>query len=168
MNVMREPYIGRVVLSAGATGPDLFKAQKLLELMSGMKAQIIKAGPKRRIPELGVKPGLELGTRVTLRGEKAIFLLKKLLGAVDNTLYEDQVSENHFSFGIKEYIDIPDMEYVRDIGIRGFNVTVVFERAGLRVKNKKIKSGRIPKRQHVTKDEIISYMEENFKTEFRT
>ena len=167
MNVMRKPFISKVVLSAGATGNDLVKAQKLLEILTKHKAQIIKAGPKRRIPELGVKPGLELGTRVTLRGDEAISLLKRLLGAVENTVSRKSLADNHFSFGIEEYIDIPDMEYARDIGIRGFNATVVFERPGRRIIYKKIKRGSLPSKQHVAQDEISKYMEDNFKTKVR-
>ncbi|MCH7568255.1 MAG: 50S ribosomal protein L5 [Nanoarchaeota archaeon] len=166
MNVMRTPKISKVVLSAGATGDNLEKSRKLLALISGMNPQIVKAGPRRRIPAFGVRPGLPLGTRVTLGGKKSIALLRKLLGAIDNTLRKNQINDNHFSFGIKEYIEIPGAEYVREIGIRGFNVTVVFERAGLRVKKKKIKSGHIPKKQHVSKEEIIKFMEEKFKTVF--
>ena len=166
MNVMRKPEIYRVVLSAGATGPELLKAQKLLNVLSGRNAHIIRAGPKRRIPELGVKPDMELGTRVTLRGKDALNLLKRLLGAIDNIVSRSSVQENHFSFGIPEYIEIPDMEYIRDIGIRGFNVTVVFERPGVRVKRRKIKSSKLPKRQHVAPGEIIQYMEDTFKTKF--
>lgn len=164
MNIMQKPYISKIVLSAGATGPDLIKAKKLLELLSKRHAQIIKAGPKRRIPELGVKPGLELGTRVTLRGEAALQLLRRCLSAIDNTIKRKQIASNHFSFGIEEYIDIPDMEYVRDIGIRGFNVTVVFERPGRRVSFKKIKRGTLPVRHHVKAEEIAQFMEDSFKT----
>ena len=166
MNSMRRPFIAKVILSAGATGNDLVKAQKLLEIIAKRKAQIIKAGAKQRIPELGVKPGLELGTRITLRGREAMVLLNKLLGAVENKLSRSSIAENHFSFGIEEYIDIPDMEYVREIGIRGFNVTVVFERHGLRVKHKKIKRGRIPARQRIKPEEVIQVMEDTFKTKF--
>ena len=166
MNLIRKPFISKVVLSAGATESNLLKAQKLLEMLTERKAQIIKAGPRRRIPELGVKPGLELGTSVTLRRKEAITILRRLLGAIDNKLTKKQVSSNHFSFGIHEYIDIPDMEYVRDIGVRGFNVTVDFERKGVRVKKKKIKQGKLPSRQHVRPEEIINYMEEHFKTKF--
>lgn len=166
MNVMTKPKIVRVILSAGATGQDLVKAKKLLETVAKKNAHIIKAGPKRRIPELGVKPHLELGTRITLRGQDALMVLRRLLGAIDNTVRKRNVATNHFSFGIKEYIDIPDMEYMRDIGIRGFNATVVFERAGVRVKHKKIKRGRLPAKQHVSSEEIIKYMEESFKTKF--
>lgn len=166
MNVMRKPFISKVVLSAGATGQDLVKAQKLLEILTKRKAQIIKSGPKRRIPELGVKPNMELGTRVTVRGNEGLELLKRLLGAIDNTLSTKSLASNHFSFGIEEYIDIPDMEYVRDIGIRGFNVTVVLERPGLRVKHKKIKRGVLPQRQNIPASEVMHVMEETFKTKF--
>jgi large subunit ribosomal protein L5 len=165
-NPMRKIRIEKVLLSAGAKDKDLEKAKKLLEIISGMKAQLIKAGPKRRIPAFGVKPGLEIGTRVTLRGEKAKKLLKNVLVAVNNNIAESQVSDNHFSFGIREYIEIPEIEYQRDIGIRGLNITVVFTRPGTRVKIKKIKSGKLPKKQHISQEEIISYMEENFQTEF--
>nr|AJS12190.1 50S ribosomal protein L5P [uncultured archaeon] len=164
-NPMHSFHIEKVLLSSGATGDALLKAKKLLEMLSGSKAQIIAS--KKRIPDFGVRPGLEVGTKVTLRGEKAISLLRRLLGAIDNKLSKKQVSDNHFSFGIKEYIEIPGTEYQREIGIRGLNITVVFARLGIRVKVKKIKRGTIPKRQNVSKLEIINFMQETFKTEFK-
>ena len=160
---MRKVKIEKILLSASEKDKELEKSRKLLEMLSGMKAQIIAS--KKRIPDFGVRPGLEVGTRVTIRGEKAIELLKKFLGAIENTIKEKQISSNHFSFGIPEYIEIPGTEYQRDIGIRGLNVTVVFSRAGLRIKNKKIKSGNLPKKQHVSEKEIMEYMKENFGTE---
>lgn len=164
-NPMHSFRIEKVLLSSGATDDALLKAKKLLEMLSESKAQIVAS--KKRIPDFGVRPGLEVGTRVTLRGEKARSLLKRLLGAIDNKLNKKQVSDNHFSFGIKEYIEIPGTEYQRDIGIRGLNVTVVFARLGIRVKVKKIKRGTIPKRQSVSKSEIINFMQDTFKTEFK-
>lgn len=163
-NPSRKIKIEKIVLSCGATDKELEKAKKLLELLSGMKAQVLIS--RKRIPNFEVRPGLEVGTRVTLRGEKALQLLKRLLGALNNSLFISQVSENHFSFGIKEYIEIPGAEYKRDIGIRGLNVTVDFVRHGVRVKRKKIKAGKLPKKQHVAKEEIIKFMEDNFQTKF--
>ncbi len=163
-NPMRKIKIEKVLVSCGATGADLEKAKKLLQLLTEMKPQVIAS--TKRIPNFDVRPGLEVGTRVTLRGEKALASLKKFLGALNNTLYESQVSENHFSFGIEEYIEIPGTEYQRDIGIRGLNVTVVFIRPGIRIKRKKIKSSKVAKKQNVSPEEIINYMEDNFQTEF--
>lgn len=164
-NIMTKIKLEKVVLSCGAIGPNLEKSKKLLELISKRKAQIVKAGPKRRIPAFNVKPNMELGTMVTLRNKEAEELLKRLLGAIDNYLDEAQIAENGFSFGIAEYIEIPEIEYQREIGIRGLNVTVTFIRPGVRVKRKKIKKGKIPRKHIVTPKEIIKYMEDNFGTE---
>jgi large subunit ribosomal protein L5 len=161
-NPMRRIQIEKVLLSGSGKDKNLEKSAKLLNILSGMKTQIIKT--QKRIPDFSVRPGLEVGARVTLRRDKAIAQLRRLLGAIDNTLKSKQISPNHFSFGIKEYIDIPEVEFNRDIGVMGLNVTVVFVRTGIRVKRKKIKSGKFPLRQNVTKEEIINYMKENFKT----
>lgn len=164
-NPMRNPFIEKVLLSAGGTADNLEKAKKLLEFLSGKKAQIIAS--HKRIPDFGVRPGLEVGTRVTLRGKPAIEMLKRLLGGIENNLLKKQISQNHFSFGVHEYIEIPGTEYQRDIGIRGLNVTVVFARKGLRTERKKRAAGKIPKKQYISKEEIMKFMEENFKTNFK-
>jgi large subunit ribosomal protein L5 len=164
-NIMRKVKMEKVVLSCGATGPDLEKSQKLLEMLTSRKPQITKSGPRRRIPNFNVKPDMPLGTSVTIRGKAATELLQKLLIAIDNKLRKKQIARNSFSFGIKEYIEIPGVEYKREIGIRGLNVTASFIRAGVRVKRKKIKAGKLPERQYIHKDEIIEFMKQNFNTE---
>ena len=160
---MRKIKIEKVVLSIGGTGEDLEKGVKLLKLISGKKPAKIKS--KRRIPSFDVRPGLEVGTVVTLR-KNLEELLTKMLATIDNVLKKKQISENNFSFGVKEYIEIPGIEYQRDIGIMGFDVTIVFKRSGRRVSLKKIKRGKIPKRQVISKEEIINFMENKFKTKF--
>ena len=119
----------------------------------------------KRIPSLGVRPGLEIGAVVTIRKGKEE-VLKRLFIAIENKLKKKQISENNFSFGIKEYIEIPGVEYQRDLGILGFDVTVAFKRTGRRVKLKKVKRGKIPKRQVITREEIIKFMEKEFGIEF--
>ena len=162
-NKMREVFIEKVILSCGGVDKELEKAKALLEyLVPEKKPQVIAS--TKRIPAFNVRPALEVGTRVTLRGAKALELLKKLLGGIDNTLKEKQIAPNHLSFGIKEYIEIPGMEYQREIGIRGFNTTVVFARKGIRVNRKKIKQGHLAEKQHVTVPEIMTYLKDNFKT----
>ena len=162
-NPMREIKIEKVVVGVGGTGDELEKGFKLLKLLTGRKPAKTKS--HKRIPSLGVRPNLEVGAIVTLRQDTREFL-RKMLSTIDKQLKRKQISENNFSFGIKEYIEIPGMEYQRDIGIMGFDVTVVFKRSGKRVKLKKVKKGRIPKRQVISKEEIIKFMEDNFQTEF--
>ncbi len=163
MNIMREIKIEKIVLSIGGIGEDLEKGVKLLKILTGRKPA--KKKSHKRIPTLGVRPGLEVGAMVTIRQNIKEFL-SKMLVTIDNKLTKKQISENNFSFGIKEYIEIPGVEYQREIGIIGFDVTVVFKRTGKRVKLKKVKRGKIPKRQAISREEIIKFMEENFQTEF--
>jgi len=162
-NVMRKIKIEKVVLSVGGTADGLDKGFRLLKMLTNKKPAKIKS--TKRIPTLGVRPGLEVGAVVTLRKDFEDFL-KKMLVSIDNTLKTKQISENNFSFGIKEYIEIPGVEYQRDIGIIGFDVTIVFKRSGRRVGQRKIKRGKVSKKQIITKEEIIKFMEENFQTRF--
>ena len=163
-NPMQEIKVEKVILNVGGTADYLEKGFKLLEILTGKKPAKMKS--KKRIPTWSVRPGLEVGVVVTLRKELDGFL-KKMFATVDNELSKKQISENNFSFGIKEYIEIPGMEYNRDIGMMGFDVTVVFKRAGRRVRLRKIKKGKIPKRQTITKEEIIKFLEENYNIQFR-
>ena len=162
-NLMRKIKIEKVVLSIGGIGENLEKGVKLLEILTGRKPS--KRKSTKRIPAWSVRPKLEIGAMVTIRKE-AEKILRKMLSAIDNTLRKKQISDNNFSFGIHEYIEVPGIEYQRDIGIMGFDVTVVFKRAGKRITLKKIKRGKIPKRQMVSKEEIIKFMEDNFQTKF--
>jgi large subunit ribosomal protein L5 len=162
-NPMREIKIEKLALSVGGIGEPLEKGFKLLKFLTGRTPAKMKS--KKRIPTLGVRPGLEIGAVVTIRKNPEEFL-KRLLNTFDNVLKKKQISENNFSFGIKEYIEIPGTEYQRDIGIMGLDVTVVFKRTGRRVGLKKIKRGKVSKKQIISKEEIIKFMEDNFQTKF--
>lgn len=161
-NKMRDIKLDKVVLNIGGVGEKLDKGVILLEAISGKKAVRLKA--VKRIPTWNVRPGLEVGTKVTLRGEDALNMIKKLLPAIDNILKEKQIQDNFFSFGIHEYIEIPGVEYIREVGIMGFEVTVVFSRAGKSVEMKKIKRGK-SRRLVVGREEIENYLVTKFKTE---
>ena len=163
MNKMREIKIEKVVLSIGGTGENLEKGFKLLKMLTGKNPAKMKS--RKRIPSLGVRPNLEVGAVLTLR-KNTDETIRRMLATKDNTLRKSQISNNSFSFGVKEYIEIPGVEYQRDIGIRGLDVTLTFKRAGKRVKIKKVKRGKFPKRNEVGKEEIIKFMEDKFKTNF--
>ena len=161
-NKMSEIRIEKVVLSVGGIGDELEKGIKLISFLAGKKA--VKTTSKKRIPNFNIRPGLEIGGKVTLRKDFDE-LLKRLLLAIGNKVKEKQISENSFSFGIEEYIQIPDIEYQRDIGMRGFEVSVSFSRKGKRTKLKKIKKGKYPQKQKVKREEIINFIKNKFKVE---
>ena len=160
-NPMRAIKLEKVVLNCGATAEKLEKSVKLLNLLTGRKIKEVVS--QKRIPTFGVRPGLKTGCMVTLRGKEKEALLKRLFGAVNNKIKHKKIVANQFSFGIKEYLEIPDMEYQRDIGIIGLDVTAVFKRNGKRVAFKKIKQGKVPKRQEVKPEEIIDYLTNKLK-----
>lgn len=157
MNPMQEIEIEKMVLNCGAIDDKLEKSVKLLELIT--KRKILQTNAKKRIPGFGISPGKGAGCKVTLRDKQEIMsLLKRFFAAVSNEIKEKKIEENHFSFGVHEYIEIPGLEYDRDIGILGFEATVVFKRKGKRVKVKKIKQGKYPQKQQVSKQEIIDFL----------
>ena len=162
-NPTRKIRVEKVVLSIGGTAEQLEKGVKLLGMITGRKPAKMKSN--KRIPTFGVRPKLEVGTVVTIRKDNMEFL-KRMLTAIENKLKKKQISENNFSFGIKEYIEIPGMEYQRDLGVIGLDVTVVFKRMGRRISLRKTKKGKIPARQRISREEIIKFMEDNFQTEF--
>lgn len=162
-NIMRTIRIEKIVLNVGGTEDKLKKGSILIEKLGGAKPTKVVA--KKRIPTWGVRPGLEVGVKLTLRGKEAEEKLKWFLDGVGNTLKEKQIQKNFLSFGIKEYIEIPKAEYIREVGIMGFEVTVVFARTGKRVGIKKIKKGTV-RRNDVSIEEVKKFMEDNFQTKF--
>ena len=165
INKMREIEIEKMVLHCGGIDEKLEKSIKLLEMVTGTKKiYVIKS--RKRIPAFGISPGKKSGAKITIRDKKRINeLLERLFLAVNNTLKLRQITTNQACFGIREYIEIPGLEYNRDIGILGFEVMIVFKRKGKSVKLRKIKRGKYPKKQDVTKEEIMNYLTKNFNLE---
>lgn len=152
-------------VGAGKELPKLDKGLKLLKNITGVKP--VKTFTNKRIPEWGIRPGLPVGCKVTIRKAKARELLIKLLNAKDNTLKKRQFDDNgNIAFGIPEYIDIPSIEYDVKIGIMGLEVCVSLERRGYRIKKRAHRKGKIGKKQKITKEDALKFMEDEFKIKF--
>jgi len=153
-----------MVLHCGGTDDKLEKSVKLLKKIVDGKIFIRKS--TRRIPAFGISPGKQSGCLITVRDKDKINnLLERFFSSLDNQISGKQITENQFCFGIHEYIEVPGIEYERDIGILGFEVMLVFKRKGKRVKLKKIKRGKLARKQNVTKEEITDYLIKNFELE---
>jgi large subunit ribosomal protein L5 len=163
MNPMKKVRIEKLTLNVGA-GKDqavLEKGLKLLTNLTGINA--IKTVTKKRIPGWGLRPGLPIGCKITLRGEKASGVLKRLLKAKDHLLTETQFDENgNVAFGLHEYIDIPGMEYDPKIGIMGLECCVTLSRPGFRIKRRFKQKSKVGKTHIIKKVEAIDFMKENF------
>lgn len=163
-NPMREIRIEKVTLNIGCgeSGEKVERAKKLLEKLTGKKVVITKTHKRTTF---GMARNRPIGAKVTLRKKHAIEFLKKALKAIDNKLPASCFDElGNFSFGIKEYIDIPGIKFDPEIGILGMDVCVTLERPGYRVKRKKLKS-KIGKNHLIKKEEAIEWVKKTFGVE---
>ena len=163
MNPMQKITIDKVTLNIGAgeAGDKLNKALRLLQKISGSLP--VKTITMARIPAWNLRPKLPIAAKVTLRHEKAFNVLKRLFAANENKIAERKFDKNgNFSFGIKEYIDIPEVEYMPEIGIIGLDVAVTLKQPGYRVKTRR-PSSRISNRHRITKEEAIKFIKEEFR-----
>lgn len=163
MNPMKDIRIEKITLNIGA-GKDQSRLEKgllLLNNIAGIKP--VKTFTKKRIPDWGLRPGLPIGCKLTLRKKKAEELLVRLLDAKNNRLIEKQFdNEGNIAFGIPEYIDIAGARYDPKIGIMGLEVCVTLERPGFRIKRRNIAKRKIPTRHKITREEAMEFMKKKF------
>jgi large subunit ribosomal protein L5 len=160
-NPMRKIFIAKVTINVGVGkgGEDIERAKKLIERISG-KDVIITKSHKRST--FGVAKGRPLGIKTTIRGEAALKFIKNALEAVDNKLKAKSFDKSgNFSFGIKEYIDIPGVKYDPDLGIIGMDVCVTFRRPGFRVSKKRIRPAKIGKTHKIKPEDAMEWSKKN-------
>jgi large subunit ribosomal protein L5 len=163
MNPMRNIRIEKVTLNIGA-GKDQKKLDnglKLLKIVAGTEP--VKTFTNKRIPNWGLRPGLPIGCKVTLRKVQAKEILKKLIEAKDKILNESQFDERgNVAFGVHEYINIPGVKYDPNMGMMGLEVCITLERPGYRIKKRSRLNKLIPKRHAITKQEAVDFMKKEF------
>lgn len=163
MSVMKEIKIEKLTLNIGAGKEQsiLEKGVKLLQQITGAKP--IKTITQKRIAAWGLRPGLPIGCKVTLRREQAKDMLKRLLYAKDGVLSQKQFdNEGNVAFGIKEYIDIQDAKYDHAIGLMGLEACITLIRPGFRIKKRRLLKAKISKHHRIKKEEAIDFMKKNF------
>lgn len=163
MNPMRNIRIEKITLNigSGTNSAKLEKGIKLIQNLTGKPP--VKTFTNKRIPTWGLRPGLPIGCKLTLRKSAAREMLSRLLQAKDNKLNSKQFDNlGNIAFGIHEYIDVPGSKYDPDIGIMGLEVCVTLERAGFRVKRRMVKSSKVSKKHSISKQEAIEYMKNEF------
>lgn len=160
---MKHVLIEKVTLNIGVgeAGDRVNHAVTLLGRITNQKA--FQTHGKKRIPAWNVRPGLPIGAKVTVRGKKAVDLLKRLFEANDKKLRERQFDRGgNFAFGIRSYIDIPGVRYDPEIGIFGLDVCVTLKRRGYRVKERKTQNTKVGLSHKVKKEEAIDFVKNIF------
>jgi len=134
-NVMQVPRVEKIVLNIGL-GEAMDNAKSLdaaledLGRITGQKAVITKA--RKSIANFKLREGREIGTKVTLRGERMWSFLDRLMSiALPRVRDFRGVNPNSFdgrgnySLGFHEQLVFPEIDYDQIDKIRGFEVTIV-------------------------------------------
>lgn len=163
MNPMREIKIEKVTLNMGVGegGDKLVKAEKVMGKIVASKST--RTFAKKSVRDFKIRQGDPIGCKVTLRGEAATAVLKRMFEAVEKKLNKSTFdAHGNFSFGVKEHIDIPGVEYDPEIGIFGFDVCVTLCRPGYRIKHRRLQARDVSKAHQVTKEDAINFVSQKF------
>jgi large subunit ribosomal protein L5 len=163
---MLNPRIEKVVvnLNVGKSGEPLEKASKVLKEITNQTP--VKKKAKKTIRDFGVRQGEPIACVVTLRKQKAIDFLKKVLPVVDNKISQSSFDkQGNFAFGIKEHIEIAGVKYDPNVGIFGMDVCVSMGRPGYRVKNRKKAKASIGSKHVLTPDEAVVFVKQTLGVE---
>ncbi|HBD92822.1 MAG: 50S ribosomal protein L5 [Spirochaetes bacterium GWF1_31_7] len=134
-NVMLVPKLQKIVLSMGV-GTAIVDKKKLesavgeLSLIAGQKA--VKTKAKTSIAGFKLREGMEIGCKVTLRGDTMYIFLEKLINialprvkdfkGVKASGFDGRGS---FSMGITEHLIFPEIDFDKIDDVKGLNVTFV-------------------------------------------
>jgi len=165
-NAMKSIRIGKVVINIGVgkSGEPIERAKKALQEIAGQKPSTRNA--KSTVRDFGIHKGEPIAVMVTLRKERIVEVLKKLLAAKNNQIKASSFDNfGNVSFGIKEHIDIPGIKYKPEIGIFGMDVAIALERPGFRVARRRMTPAKIGKSHRLSREEAITFFKEKLNVE---
>ncbi len=134
-SVMQCPKVLKVVINLGVG--DAIQNSKALEnafnelmMIAGQRPVITKA--KKSIANFKLREGMQIGCKVTLRGERMYDFLDKLFNislprvrdfrGVSNTAFDGR---GNYTLGVKEQIIFPEIEYDKVSRVRGMDIVIV-------------------------------------------
>ncbi len=162
-NPMKKPFLEKIVLNigVGGGGEELEKAVGVLQQITGQGP--IKTLSKVNVKEFNLRKGRPIGCKITIRGNKAERLLKRLLIVNNNKILRKSFDNfGNFAFGIDEHIKIPQTEYEASIGLWGLDVCGRITRPGMKVKFRRKARSRISKHHYVSRMEAQYFLQQNF------
>lgn len=134
-NVHQIPAIKKIVINMGvgkavADSKVIANAVNDLTLISGQKPVVTQA--KKSIASYKLREGMNIGCKVTLRGDRMYDFIERLvyvaLPRVKDFKGFNKKSfdrRGNFTFGIKEQLVFPEVDYDKIDSIRGMDITIV-------------------------------------------
>ena len=134
-NVMQIPKMDKIVVNMGVgeakdNAKVLESAVSDMQLITGQKPVITKA--KKSIANFKIREGMNIGCKVTLRGEKMYDFMDRLINlALPRVRDFRGVNPNAFdgrgnyALGIREQLIFPEVEYDKIDKVRGMDIILV-------------------------------------------
>lgn len=134
-NVMEVPKLEKIVVNIGAgeakNNPKIIEsAMEDLTAITGQKP--IPTRAKKSIANFGIREGMTLGCKVTLRGQKMYDFLDKLMNialprvrdfrGVSATSFDGR---GNYALGLKEQLIFPEIEYDDIDTLRGMDINII-------------------------------------------
>jgi len=160
---MKKIYLDKIVLNMGVgkSGDAIEIAKRALDQISGKKSCPRNAKETQR--DWGIRKGEPIGVSVTVRGEDAKALLKRLLEAKGDTVKGKSFDNfGNYSFGINEHIDIPGVKYEPQIGILGLGISITLSRPGYGIRKRSKHKASVGKAHIITSQEAKDYLVKEF------
>jgi large subunit ribosomal protein L5 len=136
-NVHQVPKIKKIVLNMGVVeavtdNKILNSVQEELSLIAGQKA--VQTRAKKSIAGFKIREGMKLGVKVTLRKRRMYEFLERLVNIALPRVRDFRGlsprsfdPQGNYSFGIKEHIVFPEINYDTISKIRGMDITICME-----------------------------------------
>ena len=162
-NIMKEIKLEKVVLNMGVgkSGDAIETAKKALDQISNKKS--CNRSAKKAHRDWSVRKGEPIGAAVTVRGDDAKLLLKRLFEAKGNNVNSRSLDDmGNLSFGILEHIDIPGIKYDPKIGILGLDVTARLIRPGYNIRIRSKHKASVGKSHKIKPAEAKEYLIKEF------
>ena len=133
-NVMQVPKLVKITLNMGvgeaANDKKLLTgARQDLELITGQKSVATKA--RKSVAGFKIREGWPIGAKVTLRGDRMYEFLERLISVsiprirdfrgLNRKSFDGQ---GNYSFGVKEQIIFPEIEYDKIDVLRGLDICI--------------------------------------------
>jgi len=134
-SIMETPKLVKVVVNMGigdATSNAKFLEDAVKELtqIAGQKPIVTKA--KKSIATFKLREGMEIGCKVTLRGERMYEFLDKLFNitlprvrdfrGVSKTAFDGR---GNYTLGVKEQVIFPEINYEQVNRVRGMDICII-------------------------------------------
>lgn len=166
MSNMVQPLVAKVTVNIGCGegGTRLEKAETVLAKLSGQKP--VRTFGKVNNRELGVRPDMPIGCKVTLRGDTAEKFISRALYTRLSRIHEWSFdNQGNLQFGVKDHTDFEGERYDPDIGVFGMDVCITLEKPGHRIKHRRLLTRKVPKKHRVTREEAKEFLTTKFKLE---